>query len=108
MPDDDFTKLLVAVGRIEQQLSDLSKTMREDNGRLSVETERNRVSIHSLRDELHRHLVAEAERPCREHAHFFTVRLPAIESRLAMHDRVIWIGGGIIIAGEIIIKLLWK
>jgi hypothetical protein len=108
MPEDATTQILVAIGELKQQISSLTHSLNESSVRLGAEADRNRVNLHALREDFHRHMLEEAGKPCKEHSTFFTVTLPKLEQRLIMHDRVIWIGGGIIIAGEIILKFLWK
>lgn len=101
--ETEVAQILVAIGRLEAQITDLSKNVADSVSRLSSESERNRINLHSLRDEFHKYMLASADKPCKEHASL----IPVMKAKLDLHERVLWIAGGVLIAVEIGLKLFW-
>lgn len=87
---DETSQVLVAIGRLEAQMIDLKDIVSDSTTRLTEASEKNRARIHDINNELHKHFIEDASRPCIQHAELF----PEMQKKLEQHDRALWLASG--------------
>lgn len=95
MPDEQTTEMMVAIGRIEQQLIDI----KESQVSITKSIEREHESLYNLTQKFHAHLIADSERPCKKHEDFFTKEWDEHKKDYVATKRFMWvvIGGGAVV-----------